>query len=159
MLLACDANKQSGQSSTELHTQTPKEVVEIDASNGVEENFAQHASLIFKDYRDDCWHRIELHLEGRVSPVSNPSITCIESYGEQDISPNRNVSLLHVLNKGELDSGDGTTMIEEYACYFINLRTGLLSVGYSDSMCSGEWNASNQWMVSEDERYSISELF
>ncbi len=115
--------------------------------------------IVYLDYRDDCWHLGQLKIDTELTTITHPSITCFESYHEDDLSPNGEVSLLHTLERGELDDGNEITSIEKYACYFIDIRSGNLSEAHSDSMCSGEWSAESSWVVDEDERYTIAELF
>lgn len=163
LLVACDPGNKATQPAVEegdLFSSTPE--TQSDSGQNVEGGSGSNQStspIILSDYRDDCWHLAQVKTAAEVTTISNSSITCFESHSEEDLSPNGQVSLLHALERGELEDGDKVTSIEKYACYFINIRSADLSDAHTDTMCSGEWDAESMWVVDEQEIYSIAELF
>jgi len=163
LLVACDAGdhkqqplvKESNLPSTNNSEVPTASIQSVEEDPGSLQNTY---AIMLDDYRDDCWHLAQVNTGAAIMTISNSSITCFESHQKEDVSPNGQVSLLHTLARGELDNGSELTLIEKYACYFIDLGTGELSDAYTDSMCSGAWSADSSWVVDEDEVYSIAEL-
>lgn len=116
-------------------------------------------SLVFSDYADGCWYSLELHIGESLRKISHPQITCYERENEDDISPDHKASLLHTLSKGVVEDGTKTRSVETYACRFLDFESGEISYSHTYTICGGKWDEDNYWVVNEEERYSISELF
>lgn len=116
-------------------------------------------SLVFSDFRDGCWHILQLHTGTSPLDITHPEVTCYEGENDNDVSPNHKASLLHTLGRGVLEDGANMTSVEAYACRFIDLESGKISYSHTYDICGGHWDQASNWVVSDNEYYSIAELF